>query len=431
MTNQLISWADFNTKYPLVFASGEDFDLIYTSSWSFYASQAVKNGFHEITQEDMQTYAPELNAEIPEAAWQQALIDGKVYMIPNVQEEYNHLGILVRGDLMKKYDIPDITSLDIFEQYLDAIAQNEPTMIPLDGGSEFDYWTNSALWLMQPQGWTAGTNGYAMRLDDPTGQQFKISETQEYRDYLARMVDYKERGFWSRNALNNTTRLDDAFINGKSAAALHNVGTMVSAMRRANDENPDWEAIVYDSMFGEYPTIRTSYLGNGMGIHAESPNKEAGLRWINLVRTNREMYDLYMFGIEGKHWQDMGEGKMKPLPAAPDYGGYSNWGFNTENMRRVNVEEWEGTEIIRQSYASRAVNNPAAYFLFDDSEVKNEVAALTNLGNKFTKMFDFGFESDWENVLPDVEMQYEAAGREKVHDLYVQQLAEYLEMIGN
>lgn len=428
VTNQYISWADFNTKYPLVFASGEDFDLIYTSSWSFYSQQAVKGGFYEITQEEMELYAPELNALVPEAAWKQAYIDGKVYMIPNVQEEYNHLGLLVRGDLRKKYQVPEITSLEIFEQYLDAVAQNEPTMIPLDGGAEFDKWTNMTLWLMQPCGWASGPDGYAYSLTDPTGELFKLSDTPEYQAFLARMVDYKERGFWSKNALNNTVTMTDGFINGKSASAMHNVGTVVSAKKEADKNHPEWEAEVYDSMFGEYPTVRTSYLGNGMGIHATSKNPQTCLKWLNFTRTDRQMYDLYMYGIEGKHWINEGEGKMSSTASSADYGGYSNWGFTQESMRRVDVNEWEGVEQIKASYAERAVDNPCFYFLFDNSDVKNEIAAITNLNNKYTKMLDFGFDTDWEKTLADLDQQYEAAGREKVRELYEEQRKAYLDM---
>lgn len=427
-TNQYISWSDYNTKYPLVFASGEDFDLIYTSNWSFYAPQAVKGGFYEITQEEMQAYAPELNAQMPQDAWKQTYVNGKIYMIPNVQEEYNHLGLLVRGDLRKKYDIPEITSLDILEQYLDAVAKNEPTMIPMDGGAEFDKWTYMTLWLYQPCGWSGGSQGYAFSLTDPTGTQFKLSQTPEYKEYMARMVDYKNRGFWSKNALNNTVILTDGFKNGKSAAAMHNVGTIVGAMKETNKNHPEWEAEVYDSMFGEYPTLRTSYLGNGMAIHATSANPTACLRWLNYVRTDRQMYDLYACGIEGKHWIDEGEGKMSPTANSADYGGYSNWGFTLESMRRVDINEWEGLERIKQSYSQRAVNNPCCYFLFDDSDVKNEVAAMTNLSNKYDKMLNFGFDANWEGTVADLESQYDAAGREKVRELYETQRAAYLDM---
>lgn len=412
----------------MVFASGEDFDLIFTANWSFYAQQATKGGFYAITQEEMETYAPELNAQIPDEAWRQAYINGVPYMIPNVQEEYNHLGILVRGDLRKKYDIPEITSLEIYEQYLDAIAQNEPTLIPLDGGAEFDKWTLNTLWLMQPCGWASGPTGYAFSLTDPEGKLFKISETQEYRDYMAKMVDYKERGFWSKNALNNTTIMTDSFINGKSASALHNVGTVVGTKKEADKNHPEWEAEIYDSMFGEYPTMRTSYLGNGMAIHATSEYPQDCLRWLNFTRTDREMYDLYMYGIEGKHWIDEGEGKMSTTAVSADYGGYSNWGFTLESMRRVDINEWEGLERIKQSHAERAVDNPCCYFLFDDSDVKNEVAAMTNLDNKYSKMLNFGFDPNWETTIKDLDAQYEAAGQERVRQLYEEQRLEYLAM---
>ena len=38
--------------------SGEDWDIIYTADWCFYNAQATKQGFWEITQEALETYAP-------------------------------------------------------------------------------------------------------------------------------------------------------------------------------------------------------------------------------------------------------------------------------------------------------------------------------------------------------------------------------------
>ena len=43
---------------PLIFASGEDWDIIYTADWCFYNAQATKQGFMRITQEELQKYAP-------------------------------------------------------------------------------------------------------------------------------------------------------------------------------------------------------------------------------------------------------------------------------------------------------------------------------------------------------------------------------------
>ena len=40
-----IGFGDFSTKYPLVLASGENIDLIYTSTWLNYYQQAQKGAF--------------------------------------------------------------------------------------------------------------------------------------------------------------------------------------------------------------------------------------------------------------------------------------------------------------------------------------------------------------------------------------------------
>ena len=39
---------------------------------------------------------------------------------------------------MEKYDIKSVSSLDEAEAYMDAIVANEPTLIPLDVGSDYD-----------------------------------------------------------------------------------------------------------------------------------------------------------------------------------------------------------------------------------------------------------------------------------------------------
>ena len=424
---KLISWADFNTMYPLVFASGEEFDLIFTSNWSFYAQQAVKDGFLELTDELLERCAPNIAANIPPTAWKQARINGKIYMVPNTQSEYNHLGILIRGDLRKKYDVPEITSLEVLEQYLDAVAENETGILPLDGGAEFDKWTNETLWFAQPNN-LSGTSvpGYYFKLSEDDGTMYYGQDMPEFKEYRDRMVEYNNRGYWSKNALNQQNRLDDNFKNGTSAMAMHNVGTMVGAWRETNKNHPEWEAEVYDSMFGEYLTVRTSYLGNGMAVHAASANPERSLLWLDTIRFNQESYDLMMGGIEGDHWIDAGEGLSTPGANSADYGGFSNWGFTTEEMKRTSTEEWPGMQTLLEEYAQRAVDCPPVYFLFDDSECKNEVAAMTNIGLKYDKMYNFGFDSDWETTQIDVNNQYEDAGRSKVKELFEAQLKDFV-----
>jgi putative aldouronate transport system substrate-binding protein len=42
MEIRYIGWGDFQSKYPLVLAAGEDIDWIYTANWAFYFQEAAK-----------------------------------------------------------------------------------------------------------------------------------------------------------------------------------------------------------------------------------------------------------------------------------------------------------------------------------------------------------------------------------------------------
>lgn len=79
---KFMSWGEYEQKYPLIFASGEDWDIIYTADWCFYNAQATKQGFWEITQEALDTYAPMTAQTIYPEAWEQAKVNGQVFMLP-------------------------------------------------------------------------------------------------------------------------------------------------------------------------------------------------------------------------------------------------------------------------------------------------------------------------------------------------------------
>lgn len=428
---KFISWADFSTKYPLVFASGEKFDLIYTSNWSYYAQQAVKNGFLELTDELLKQYAPNCFAKIPKEAWDQARIKGKIYMIPNTQEEYNHLGYLIRGDLREKYGLSEINTLADFEKYLETVAQNEKGIIPFDGGSDFDSWTIPTIALMQPKALSGigDIPGYAFSLTDPKAEPIKMAENSDFISYIKKMREWNQKGFWSKNALNNKIAVKDSFLNGKSASALHNLGTMAGAWKTVMQNHPEWKPEVYDTM-ENFPTLRTSYLGNGMGIHATADNPERALMFIDKVRFDQKYYDMVMYGIEGVHWKNIGDKKIESTPEAANYGGYSNWGFNTEESQRKGTDGWPKFESVYEIWRGRLIQQPVAYMAFENGNVKNEVAAMTNLSRKYSKMLDYGFASNPEKLLAEYEKQLDAAGRQKVLDEWKKQKDEYLKNFG-
>ena len=53
-----MSASDYTTKYSLTIAGGETIDMIYTSTWAYYQSEAGKGAFAEVTDQIISDYMP-------------------------------------------------------------------------------------------------------------------------------------------------------------------------------------------------------------------------------------------------------------------------------------------------------------------------------------------------------------------------------------
>ena len=233
---KFMSWSEYEQKYPLIFASGEDWDIIYTADWCFYNAQATKQGFYEITEDALKTYAPMTAETMYPEAWEQAKVDGKVYMLPMNYKEITAYVYMARGDLMDKYGITSVSSLDEAEAYMDAIVQNEPSLIPIDVGSDYDklflydrMW-KKANWESDEKVVAIGpwqVMGSVSEVDDSVSVVGTFAQP-AFLEVITRLKDWKDRGFWSKNAVVNTQNNTESFQAGRSALAMMNGNTAKS-----------------------------------------------------------------------------------------------------------------------------------------------------------------------------------------------------------
>ncbi len=77
-----IPTSELTTKYPLVMAGGDEIDLIYTANHAYYREQVDKGGFRELDMDFIQKYLPQTYSVLPESAWKETYINGKIYMVP-------------------------------------------------------------------------------------------------------------------------------------------------------------------------------------------------------------------------------------------------------------------------------------------------------------------------------------------------------------
>ena len=124
LTVNFIEYGDMATKYPLIFSSGEEFDLAYGGTWVNFANLAQKGAFMPL-EDLLPKYCAESLKLEPEEALAQATINGHLYAYPTNFYTYSAYGVTVRGDMMEKYGFDEIKDIDQYMEYLEAVNAGE------------------------------------------------------------------------------------------------------------------------------------------------------------------------------------------------------------------------------------------------------------------------------------------------------------------
>lgn len=409
-----LSWGEHDTKYSLLFSSQEDFDLIFTaSSWAHYEQTVALGGFYPLSEEFIQTYAPDIWEVVPEVAWDQAKIDGQIYMVPNYQNEFAQDVIAVRGDLMEKYGISQITSWDELKAFYMACAADG--MYASQGGPWYQYF--QAQGMAMTGGAPKGGELVLYHAQDPTDLNFYyLLDWDGFTDYCKQVKEMADAGCWSADVLNSSDERQTGLLTGRTAGMIWNLGSCRTFAKQANAEHPDWNVTLADPVSALSKKVQP-YINNGVAININSKHKERAMMVLNEFYTNPAVYDLAMLGIEGKHWEAVGDDQYKII----DESGYGvsnncNWGWtNHEIQRDEYIEDRTALDDTHDAMLETWNNNvkEAHYydgFNFDTSKVSTQFAAVeAALGNYYEPLVS-GLVDDVDQSVEALRAALESAG---------------------
>jgi len=409
-----LSWGEHDTKYSLLFSGGEEFDLIFTaSSWGHYEQTVALGGFYPMSEEFIQTCAPGIWEVVPEVAWDQAKIDGQIYMVPNYANEFGQDVMAVRGDLLEKYGYRDITSWDDLVGFYKACAADG--MYASQGGPWYQYFQSQG---MATTGGAPKSGELVLRnAQDPEDLNFYyILDWDGFADYCKQMKELAVAGCWSPDVLNSSDERQTGLLTGRTAGMIWNIGSCVTYGKQANAEHPDWKVTLVDPVKSQ-PKQVNPYINNGVAINASSKNKERAMMVLNEFYTNPEVYDLAMLGIEGKHWEAVGDDQYKVIDES-NYGvsNNCNWGWNNTTIQREEyIENRTELDDRHDAMAEEWDNNikPAHVydgFNFDSTKVSTQFAAVeAAVGNYYDPLVN-GLVDDVDASIEEFRAALESAG---------------------
>jgi putative aldouronate transport system substrate-binding protein len=368
-----IDYGSFEQKMNLLNATGEKYDLAFTSSWmNNFVQNVNKNAFAPMD-ELLGKYAPKLKASMAEKVWNAARINGKLYAVPNQQVWAFARGFYIRKDQAEKYhlDVSTIKKAEDIEPFFYQILQNEKGVTPLA------LETMSSLTMLADGVYdSVGSQATAVKMDDPTLKVVNINSTPEFTHAFELADKWYKKGYINKDVASIKDMYTD-FKAGKYAVLLN-------AIKPGGDQDVKIR-IGYDLVHAAVspPYISSSNIQATMtAISRTSANPERAMMFLELINTDKELYNLLCHGIEGTHYVKVSDNLIKypdgVTPQTSSYSPASDWmfgnQFNSYYVSPDQVGAWEETKKLNDS----ALISPLLGFNFTPDKVKTQLAQVNN-----------------------------------------------------
>ncbi|WP_160685839.1 ABC transporter substrate-binding protein [Clostridium sp. C2-6-12] len=434
---QYVVWADWQTQYNLLLASGDpSIDLITTATDWLDAWPNIKKGsFLPLSEDMLKTYAPQTYASVSPEHWNQCKYNDKIYLIPedNYAQYTNH-GMFYRGDWAKEAGLDQINNFTDLGKYFKYVKDNKKDCIPWDvsgtaaaGNALANGYMNSNTKNVSIDGIPIGLSSlfYGKSKDDLYTLTSPYMEGNTLEDMATLMKSWADAGYWREDVLNYDGNSRDLMYAGQSGADQHHSETYFGIRPLMDQKQPGSELKMFPFSEPSKNLTKTVITHGALAIGANSKNPERALMVYDLLRNDKEIYRLYNYGIEGTDYiitADNKLGRPAGFDAAKDSLGTNFWCGRNDNLGLVDSTSYSGRADMIKNYNTYAIEYPYGQFIFDNSKVTTEIAAMADVCAKYIPKLAFGKVADPKAEVKAFKEELKAAGYQKVFDEIQSQL---------
>jgi putative aldouronate transport system substrate-binding protein len=404
-----INAGEWAQRMNLIFSGGEDLDLTYVAG-AMYSNMVAKGQL--LPMDDLiAQYGDGISTALGDRYVDSAKINGKIYSVPTVRDLAGSYGLTMRKDLVDKYniDINAIQTLDDVENVLKLIKENEKGVVPLVPGAPGQSFRDNYVFF-DP----LGDNMGVLPNYDNGLQVVNLYETKEYKDFVEKIRHWYLEGYILPDAATNKTTTFELIGSGKafSYLALQKPGFAAQESKTSGTEMVSKELLA--------PVATTSNVTGAMwGIPVSSKHQEKAMEFLNLMYTDKDIVNLFDWGIEGTHYEKV-EGAADHIIAYPEGKDAASVGYNMIGwifgnqflsyvMENDDPDIWKKTDEFNQA----ATPSKALGFVFDASAVKTEVASVSNVVTQYKLPLETG-SADPGKLLPEFISKLKSAGIDKI-----------------
>ncbi|RCW48522.1 ABC transporter substrate-binding protein [Paenibacillus prosopidis] len=406
-----LAWGDYDQKMKVVIASGEPYDIAFTANWINNYSQNVGKGAFLPLDDLLAKYAPQSFANVPKSFWDATKVKGKIYGFVNQQISARTPSIGIPKDLADQYNF-DINTLagkingftfgNLVEPIVKKVIKDYPQKYI---GMSMDQIADAFNFEPIVGFHTPGVVAYS----DDSLKVVNQFETDEVKAFVATLRDWNAKGYMnSKERISSKTDDPGACKAGKCMIGMG--GTYKPGNEQIGLAQNGYLSVDAPANIAHLTT--SGITATMMAINRNSKNPERAMMLLELMNTDKDLYNLLNFGIKDKHYKIDADGFMVPGDDQKEYNPYVPWMFASNYL--ANVEKgmpktiWEDTKKINES----AIPSKLLGFTFDAEPVKAEIGKTNAVYDEYHRAIDLGVAS--EAKYNEFVAKLKAAGSDKI-----------------
>lgn len=407
-------------KMNLALTSGEQVDLMNFSSYTGGIFALVSAGMATPLDDLVEEYGQETLALIPAEDLECGKIDGVLYSIPSLKDTARAAGFAMRMDILDELGIDPATieTYDDVHDVLVKVHEAYPDMYPL-----VPSWGGGGMQEIIPFDNLGDKLGVLEDCNSDSTTVVNLYETDSYRELCERMYQWNQEGLIMPDA---TTTTENNLLSTVGFCDYENIKPG-KALEMQKSYGKEFALIQITDPY-KYTEITG---GSSFFIPSSSERPDKAMQLWNLMFTDPEISNLFVNGLEGKHWvytDDTHTFITTPEGMDSTASGYSCVDWSWPNPRITPV--WEGGDADLwdqyQTFTEGAVASPALGFQWDSTPVMNQVTACNNVVSKYDTALRWGVLDPAES-LPEFIEALKSAGIDDIVAEKQAQLDQWLE----
>ena len=396
---QFIDAGTFEDKMKLIVASNEDYDLTFTSNWrNRFVDNMAKEAFQPLD-DLLNKYGQDIKKQIPAWLIDVAKVSGKLYAIPNQQFVATQFGLAIQKGLLDKYkfDVTKVKELKDIEPFLKMIKENEPNLIPLKQSQQ----VIRDIQYEAIASWNAAIKrgDKSLTIVGNIGLQAAIDQSKLNNDW------YKN-GYLRKDLM--TIKDDSADLKANKYAVLLNSYKPGGGAETTAKQGIEYVMIPIAKAFINADSGSSTMTA----VNANSKHPEAAMKLLNVVQTDKDIYNKLLFGLENTHYTKTDATHVVPVKDTKYNLGTVGWmlgnNFNAWFLPGQADTVWTESNTINTSSEVSVLRG----FNFNPAPIQAEIAQLSAVNTEYSS-------GEWvtdnlDNFLKEKNDKLKKAGYDKV-----------------